>query len=982
MVGRVVSPSMRSPRIPLATYRLQFNRDFTFAQATELVPYLAALGISHCYASPFLRARPNSTHGYDIIDHNALNPEIGTQEDFDRFVEVLREHGMGQILDIVPNHMGVMGSDNVWWMDVLENGEASNYAEFLDIDWQPLKEELQGKILIPVLGDQYGIVLDQGELKLDFSKEKGEFSILYHQHRFPVDPREYSRILGYGLPRMEQSLGAQHEQLLELQSLIAAFSHLPARSETIAEKRDERIRDKEIHKRRLATLYNKSKEIADFIDGNLRQINGAPGDTKSFNDLHELIKAQAYRLAYWRVAADEVNYRRFFDINDLAGLRMENEAVFEATHRFVLNLVRQGKADGLRIDHPDGLYDPAQYFRRLQSGLDPERPVRHGESGSSVYVVIEKILTGDEQLPKDWLVQGTTGYDFTNLVNGLFVDPAALSKMNRIYRTFVEHPVSFENQVYRSKKIVIHTSLASELNGLANALSRIALSNRHTCDFTLNSLRDAISRIVACFPVYRTYISENQVSQADQAYIDEAVDCAKRMSAGSDTSVFDFTRSVLLARAVNGQGTTFKKAAIRFAMKFQQFTSAVMAKGLEDTCFYRYHRLVSLNEVGGDPQKFGVALEVFHGKIQERAKAWPHSMLATSTHDTKRSEDVRARINVLSEIPALWRKKVRNWRVLNQDKKSVVAGAEAPSRNDEYLLYQTLIGSWPLEEASATAPSFCERIKQYMLKAVREAKEKTSWANPNTAYEEAVNAFVEAILAPGISNQFLEDFLPLQQYVAKMGMFNSLAQTLIKLTVPGVADIYQGNELWDLSLVDPDNRRPVDYALRQHVLEEMQLFGLQTCGCLKSRVRQLTENWNDGRVKAYLTWKTLTLRKRHPSLFQDGEYLPLAVHGANVRHLVAFARRHGETSAIVAVPRLCAQLLKDTTASPLDPAVWKDTQVELCFSSDIRTYRNALSLETIVPDRSEGSTFVPASTLFEDFPVALLIEENSRARNQ
>lgn len=970
---------MRSPRIPLATYRLQFSRHFTFAQATELVPYLAALGISHCYASPFLRARPNSTHGYDIIDHNALNPEIGTAEEFDRFVEVLREHGMGQILDIVPNHMGVMGSDNVWWMDVLENGEASNYAEFFDIDWQPLKEELQGKILIPVLGDQYGIVLDRGELKLDFSKEKGEFSILYHQHKFPIDPREYSRILGYGLPRIEQSLGAQHEQLLELQSLIAAFNHLPARTEASPEKREERIRDKEIHKRRLATLYSQSRDIADFIDGNVRQINGTPGDTKSFNDLHELIKAQVYRLAYWQVAADEVNYRRFFDINDLAGLRMENERVFEATHHFVLDLVRQGKADGLRIDHPDGLYDPAQYFRRLQSGLDPEAKVVHGESRLSVYVVIEKILTGDEQLPKDWLVQGTTGYDFTNLVNGLFVDPAALGKMNRIYRTFVEHPVNFENQVYRSKKIVIHTALASELNGLANALSRIALSNRHTCDFTLNSLRDAISRIVACFPVYRTYISENQVSQADQAYIDFAVDCAKRMSAGSDTSVFDFTRSVLLAQAVNGQGTTFKKAAIRFAMKFQQFTSAVMAKGLEDTCFYRYHRLVSLNEVGGDPQRFGVDPEVFHDKIQERTRAWPHSMLTTSTHDTKRSEDVRARINVLSEIPGLWRKNVRHWRQMNQDKKTMVADSEAPSRNDEYLLYQTLIGSWPLDGEAATA-SFCERIKQYMLKAVREAKEKTSWANPNAAYEEAVNAFVEAILASSLSSQFLNDFLPLQQYVVRMGMFNSLSQALIKLTVPGVPDIYQGNELWDYSLVDPDNRRPVDFAQRQHVLEEMQLFGLQSCGCLKSRVRQLSENMSDGRIKMYLTWKTLLLRRQHPSLFQEGEYLPLAVHGANARHIVAFARRQRDTSAIVVVPRLCAQLLKDTSTALLDPAVWRDTQV-LCNGNGTRAYRNAFTLETVVPEKSGDVTFIPVSKLLEDFPVALLMGQNSN-RNQ
>ncbi len=964
---------MRSPRIPLATYRLQFNRDFTFVQATALVPYLAALGISHCYASPFLRARPNSTHGYDIIDHNALNPEIGTPEEFDSFVEELREHGMGLILDIVPNHMGVMGSDNLWWMDVLENGEASNYAEYFDIDWQPLKEELQGKILVPVLGDQYGIVLDRGELKLIFAAEKGEFSILYHQHRFPVNPREYPRILGYDLARIEQSLNAQHEQLLELQSLISAFNHLPPRHETSLEKRQERIRDKEIHKRRLATLYNQSKEIAAFIDENVRRINGTPGDTRSFNDLHELIKAQVYRLAYWRVAADDINYRRFFDVNELAGLRMENEAVFEGTHRFVLDLVRQRKLDGLRIDHPDGLYDPAQYFRRLQSGLDPDARQPGREAATSVYVVIEKILTGDEQLPKDWLVQGTTGYDFTNLVNGLFVDPTALRKMNRVYRTFVDYPVNFDNQVYRSKKIVIHTSLASELNGLASVLSRIALSNRHTCDFTLNSLRDAISRIVACFPVYRTYISENQISQADRQYLEQAIECAKQMSPGSDTSVFDFTRSVLLAQPGNGQGAVFRKAATRFAMKFQQFTSAVMAKGMEDTCFYRYHRLVSLNEVGGDPRTFGVTPEAFHDNILERTKAWPHSMLATSTHDSKRSEDVRARINVLSEIPGLWRKKVRRWRELNKNKKRVIADAEAPSRNDEYLLYQTLIGAWPQDPAHAKDPAFSERIRQYMLKAVREAKEKTSWSNPNVAYEEAVDAFVAAILTPGPSNQFLEDFLPLQQYVARVGLFNSLSQTLIKLTAPGVPDIYQGNEFWDFSLVDPDNRRPVDYMNRRHILEELQLFGLQSCACLKSRVRQLSENMSDGRVKMYLTWKTLLLRKQYPSLFQEGEYVPLIVHGAYARHIIAFARRHGDAAAVVVVPRLCAQLLKDAAASPADPAMWKDTRVEINPGGNSVACRNAFTLETVMPEKSQAPACLSVSRLFEDFPAAVLI---------
>jgi|HubBroStandDraft_2_1064218.scaffolds.fasta_scaffold01023_5 (1->4)-alpha-D-glucan 1-alpha-D-glucosylmutase len=969
---------MSSPRIPLATYRLQFNRDFTFVQAAELVPYLAALGISHCYASPYLKARPGSTHGYDIIDHNTLNPEIGSREDLERFVSALHENGMGQIIDLVPNHMGVMGSDNVWWMDVLENGQASNYADFFDIDWQPLKDELEGKMLVPVLGDQYGTVLDRGELKLSFDKEKGEFSIFYYQHKFPVNPSEYARILGLDLDRLTEELGAENSELLELQSLIAAFSHLPARTETATEQRTERMRDKEIHKRRLATLCTNSSPTTEFIDENVKHINGTPSDPKSFNDLHNLIKAQAYRLAYWRVAADDVNYRRFFDINDLAGLRMENDAVFEITHRFVLELVRQGKVDGLRIDHPDGLYDPGQYFQRLQwRGSDTSDK----SCGSkSLYVVIEKILTGDEQLPKEWPVHGTTGYDFMNLVNGLFIDPAAAGRMSRMYRNFVERPINFDNQLYRSKKIVMHAALASELNVLANALNRIALSDRHTCDFTVNSLRDAISRIVACFPVYRTYISEDHLSEADQAYTEQAVERAKHLSAGSDASVFDFARDVLLAPRLEGQGAVFRKAAIRFAMKFQQFTSAVMAKGMEDTSFYRYHRLISLNEVGGDPRRFGVPTEVFHRKIQEQAKLWPHSMLDTSSHDTKRSEDVRARINVLSEIPVLWRKRVRRWRELNLDKKSVVADVEAPSRNDEYLLYQTLVGAWPLEAERTTHPPFCERVTQYMLKAVREAKEKTSWANPNVVYEEAVTKFVKALLTSSGADQFLADFVPFQQQVARIGMFNSLSQTLIKLTSPGVPDIYQGNELWNFSLVDPDNRHPVDYARRQHLLQEFQPLYKKSCDHLKSKVRQLNENMSDGRIKLYLTWKTLTLRKQRPVLFQEGDYLPLSIHGEKANHLIAFARQDGNSVAIVAVPRLCAQLLADGATSPLDPTVWNDTRVELPFANQTPCYQNAFTLESVMPERSGQALFVRASELFANFPVALLTLEQIKAR--
>ncbi len=679
--------------IPRATYRLQLNHDFTFTRATAIVPYLAALGISHCYISPCLKARPGSMHGYDIVDHNSFNPEIGTAEEFDRFVEALHRHDMELIMDIVPNHMGVMGSDNAWWLDVLENGEASIYASFFDIDWQPLKEELNGKVLVPVLHDHYGAVLESGELKLVFDSARGEFSIQYREHRFPVNPREYPRILLRCADSLAGKLGERNADLLEFQSLITAFGHLPGRQETSSDLIVERNRDKEIHKHRLAELCARCPEIDECIIPAVERINGNPADPASFENLHELIKAQAFRLANWRVAADDINYRRFFDINDLAGIRMESETVFEATQRLVLRLMAESKVDGLRLDHPDGLYDPAQYFERLKRSIALATKSDNGVH----YVVIEKILIGSERLPAGWAVCGTTGYDFANLVNGLFVEPAGLMPLERIYRNFTNEQIYFEDLAYRCRKLIMRVALASELNLLANHLTRIALSKRRTCDFTLNSLRDALTEVVASFPVYRTYVSPSGVSEEDARYIRLAIASSKWRSPAADTSIFDFISDVLLTRIADGQDPAYRAAVTTFAMKFQQFTSPVMAKGLEDTAFYRYNRLVSLNDVGSNLHRFGITTTEFHAANQERLRCSPHTMLATSTHDSKRSEDVRARLNVLSEISALWALRVREWRRFNRNhKRRLVNDQTAPSPNDEYLLYQTLVGTWPL----------------------------------------------------------------------------------------------------------------------------------------------------------------------------------------------------------------------------------------------------------------------------------------------
>ncbi len=960
--------------IPLATYRLQFNKDFTFRDATRLVPYLAQLGITHCYASPYLRARSGSMHGYDIIDHNALNPEIGTPEEYEQFVAELHRHGMGQVLDTVPNHMGVMDADNVWWLDVLENGEASTFAEFFDIDWEPVKDELQGKVLIPILSDQYGNVLERGELKLVFDPNKGEFSLFYFQHKFPINPREYPRILGHELEALDEKLGPTHDDVLELHSIRTAFSHLPSRKEITAEAIAERNREKEIQKRRLAALCARSPEINAFLEENVRELNGIPGEARSFDALHELIKAQTYRLAQWRVAADDINYRRFFDVNDLAALRMENDAVFLVTHAFVLSLVRDGKVDGLRIDHPDGLYDPAKYLYQLQCGLPCDDAAAQAVPSKPLYVIVEKILSGNERLRREWPVYGTTGYEFGNLVNGLFVDQEAASRVERIYRSFLDHAVEYGDLVYECKKLILKISLASELNVLANQLSRIALSNRYTCDFTLNALRSALAEVIACFPVYRTYVAEGHISSEDRRYIEQAVAAARHRSNTPDMTVFDFIRRMLLVEVSGEEPQYYRQAVIRFAMKFQQVSSAVMAKGLEDTAFYRYNRLVSLNEVGGDAGKFGVSVEEFHRANQGRLEWWPHSMLSTSTHDSKRSEDVRARINVISEVPAAWRMSLRRWRDWNRSRKRMVDGVPAPFRNDEYLLYQTLLGAWPLEGLDDDAwDGFVGRIDKYMLKAMREAKAHTSWASPNEDYEKAVSEFVYAILTRGKKNRFLPNFGEFQRRVSRIGMFNSLSQTLLKLTSPGVPDIYQGNELWDYSLVDPDNRRPVDYAHRKALLEDLRSW--HNSDDLLSHATKLLSNLDDGRIKLYVTQRALCLRKQYPALFGEGEYLPLTAVGSRAEYVCAFARRRGQQLAIVVVPRLCATLMGEKTDSPTGAEVWGDTRVELPSDSAELRFRHIFTGEMHLAQSGEPGSYLSMVGVLGSFPTAVLISQ-------
>jgi (1->4)-alpha-D-glucan 1-alpha-D-glucosylmutase len=914
--------------IPRATYRLQLHGEFTFRDATALVPYLARLGVSHVYCSPYLRARPGSKHGYDIIDHDSLNPEIGSREDFDAFVAELRRHGMFQIADIVPNHMGVLAADNAWWLDLLENGPASTLADFFDVDWDPPSGHLAHRVLLPVLGDHYGVELAAGKLKLEFERDNGSFAVRYYVHRLPIDPREYPRILSAAVRELEDGGEALAHQAQALRTILEAFSRLPRRDETARARMDERNLNKEVAKRRLASLARSNGAVSHAIEAAVAAVNGQPDEPSSFDSLHELLEAQPFRVSYWRVAQDEVNYRRFFDINDLAALRQESDAVFEATHRFIVSLVNEGHVDGLRIDHPDGLYDPRAYFRRLVESCK-----------RTPYVAIEKIVAPFENVPTEWYVHGTTGYRFANVVNGLFVDPAAEARISRVYHAFIRDATPFEEVARRSRRLILRTSLASELTVLTSRLAKIARADRSTRDFTFNTLREGLTEVLANFPVYRTYIDE-QVRPEDRRYIEWAVTRARAESRAADVGVFDFIGDVLTCDLPT-RSPALADQVRHFARKFQQVSAPVMAKGVEDTSFYLYNRLLSLNDVGGDPGEFGFPPARFHRASANRARNWRHTMLATSTHDNKRSEDVRARIDVLSEMPAGWRLQLRKWSRLNEARKTVVDEMPAPSRNDEYLLYQTLLGSFPTgQPRGAELQAYTERIVEYMRKAGREAKSRTSWARVNEAYEQATEAFVRALLEERPGNEFLDDFRAATIPVTWAGFLNSLGMVTVKLTSPGVPDTYQGNEVWDFSLVDPDNRRPVDYGRRGALLAQLEMLGENP---EPQALEDIFRKLEDGRAKLFVMWRLLQLRRAREALFRDGGYVAVRVVGEKARHAVAFARRQGHEVSVTVVPRLTVQLGVAPGTLPRGPAVWTDTRIELPFLDEGDVLRDAVS---------------------------------------
>jgi (1->4)-alpha-D-glucan 1-alpha-D-glucosylmutase len=926
--------------MPVSTYRLQFNPSFGFSDAREIVQYLEDLGVTHVYASPIFKARRGSAHGYDIVDPNQINPDLGSNEDFEGFSADLKERGMGWIQDIVPNHMAV-AYENHMLTDVLENGEKSEFFHFFDITWDHPYQSIKGRLLAPFLGKFYSECLESGEIQLEYNSNG--FTVRYYDLRFPMRIESYATILGYRLQALKQIMGRNNPDFIKLLGILYVC-RAPEPDYETGERRDQA----RFVKRILWELYTTNGRFKSFVDENIYVFNGQDKAADGFNLLHSLLSEQHFRLSFWKVTTEETNYRRFFNINGLISLRVEDEDVFRQTHRLIFNLVAEGRVTGLRIDHIDGLYDPTVYLRRLRAKI------------RDLYVVVEKILAPEEQIPDSWAVDGTTGYEFINSLNGVYCESAHEREFNRLYASFIQYKPSYPDLLYETKKLIIDKDMSGDVDNLAHLLKRISANDRYGIDITLNGLRRAIVEVLACFPIYRTYMSPDDSRPQDCAYVIDAVSRARAKRPDLFYEL-DFMHRFLCMQ-FQDLPEQEKKNRIEWVMRFQQLSGPLMAKGFEDTTLYVYNRLLSLNEVGGDPSKFGVFINEFHNFNRMRFESRPHSMSASSTHDTKRGEDVRARINVLSEIPHEWEACIKNWNRLNKPKKKKKNGFFAPDRNDEYFLYQTLVGSYPPSEAERE--TYVGRLKDYIVKATREAKVHTEWLKPDTAYEEAFISFVESLLSgTEEGNPFLKSFLPFQQKIAYYGMLNSLSQVFVKMVSPGAADFYQGSELWDLNLVDPDNRRPVDFRERKRMLA---MIRDEEEGTISQLIENLWLRAPDGAIKLFLIYRVLSARKACSQLFERGDYQPLQVRGKLRNHVLAFARRDGNRWAVAVATRFFTPLVMEGQL-PFREEVWQDTQVALpaeCPSAWI----DAVDSKVVNADK-----FLALGEVLRDFHVALLL---------
>jgi (1->4)-alpha-D-glucan 1-alpha-D-glucosylmutase len=993
------------PRRPVATYRLQLHRGFRFDDVRPLVDYFADLGISGLYLSPHLAARPASTHGYDIFDHGRLNPEIGDEAALGRLVDALGARGLGRILDLVPNHMGV-GAENRFWLDVLELGPHAPSARFFDIDWEPVAESLQRRLLMPVLGDQYGRVLESGAIEL--ARDGGCLFARCGELHLPLAPQSYDIVLARRASLLAQMFDDDDPHYLEYCSIRASARRLPDRTASSIEDIEEIRRERRVIPRRLARLCADSPKAREFLDGNIAEFRGTPGDPTSFDALHELLESQVYRLACWRVAAEEINYRRFFDINDLVGLHTEDPLVFSLLHAEVLRWIGEGGVTGVRIDHPDGLADPAGYFQALQETIFTRACLGHlpadlseqqwheaalafkarfletvkenpaGPLARRFPIVAEKILSAGEALPDDWPVDGTVGYEYLNVLNGFFIDPSAALAIASIHAEFTGDRLPFADVLYESKRLILRASLASDLNTLARQLYRVSQNDRAHRDFTLNELREAIRETIACFPVYRTYAEPNRpVSKRDRDYIDQAVSLAHGRNPELDHALFPFLRSVLLHDRAQTSPVE-QSVAGKFATRFQQTTGPVQAKGLEDTAFYRRVQLASLNEVGADPSRFGSLPSDFHALNANILNRWPGTFLATATHDTKRGEDARIRIDAISEFSDEWRRNLGDWSRINASKKNIVHGITCPDPREEYLFYQALLGAWPLSASDDPLPAnLASRMRQYCVKAAKEAKVNTSWTDTEPSYTATLAQFVTDVLEGEGASTFLASFRPFQRKLARIGVTHSLSQTLLKLASPGTPDLYQGCELWDFRLVDPDNRTPVDYNMRARLLSDIRSRLIAG----ESRVEvahSLFVQPETGAIKLYLTSTLLRHRREQPQLYQHGEYLPLHAEGSHSANIVAFARKLRDHMVIAIAPRLVGSLMgPDATRAPLGNTVWGDTSLTLPALNWPARFRDLLTDCCLSPTDNRNGPTLKVADVFTLLPVALVVRENT-----
>lgn len=929
-------------RIPTATYRIQFNSSFGFDAAKVITNYLAELGISDLYASPIFKARAGSTHGYDIVDPTQLNPELGTQEDFEALVQDLQQRSIGWLQDIVPNHMAY-DSENKYLMDVLENGPDSNYVDYFDITWNSPFASTDEPILAPLLGNFYGDSLENGEIQLKY--DESGFNVNYYNLKLPLKLESYAKFLTQNLGKLAKSSGRKHPTFVRLLGILYMVKNIP--SEATAQQRQDQAA---FVKGLLWELYTDNDDVKTYINENLQLFNGEPGKPESFNLLDSLLSEQFFRLSYWKVGAEEMNYRRFFTVNELISVKVEELKVFKSTHNLICKLVHEGKFTGLRIDHIDGLYDPAQYLDRLK------------EKTGDTYITVEKILQPGEELPKNWPIQGTSGYDYLNYLNGIFCKTGNEDHFTQIYWDFTGTRTTSEQIVPEKKHLIIERNLAGDIDNLTFLLKKIASKYRYGNDFTINGLKRALAEVLTRFPIYRTYINQEGISASDRPYIQEVIEAAKANTPLLQNEL-NFIEKLLLLEYDDSLTQAEKDQWLYFVMRLQQYTGPLMAKGVEDTALYVYNRFIALNEVGSEPGRFGISVSEFHDFNQKRLDSWPLAMSASSTHDTKRGEDVRARLNVLSEIPEEWQKQVRTWSEINRFHKKTVKRLTMPDRNDEYLFYQTLVGAYPFFEHEYA--SCVERVKDYLLKAIREAKVYTAWLRENSTYENAFIDFVSAVLESSQDNPFLKEFVPFQKRVAYYGIFNSLSQALLKIASPGIPDFYQGTELWDFSLVDPDNRRPVDYETRQSYLKTIKD---QAKTDILKLIDELLATKEDARIKLFLTHQALKARREYLETFEKGNYLPVEVSGKFQEHILAFARSNGSKTIVTIAPRFFTNLIQPGEY-PLGQQIWDDTTLKLPAGASI--WKDAITEQ---PVQAHGTLLIGEALKY--FPVALLVSKN------